>query len=164
MQQLDEDLLNKITYTPECQATFRQYKGKLTEEVLTLLIPAILIGLILLGIGLVMRSDLAFFMLIIVPLGVALSMLFLTGLPNAIKDLKAKKLNIETDTFLKLHMTVDKKAAAKYEGEFQHAGKINVPADRITSIQSNTKVYIIKAAHTGFVIDIVPIDKVKNKL
>lgn len=32
MSTLDEDLLNKITYHPECQATFRKYKERLKKE------------------------------------------------------------------------------------------------------------------------------------
>lgn len=162
MKTLDENLLNKITYQPDCQATFRKYRGKLLEPVLIATIAPAVIYVLLFLIYLVMWRHFWVFMLLFFSIGFSTSLIFLASLPVAFKDLKAKELIIETDVFLKGYTLPDPKAKAVYEGDFENAGRIIVPPVSIGGLKPNEKVYIVKAKHTNFILDIVPVDKMKD--
>lgn len=167
IQPLDEDLLNEITYSPECQATFKKYKGKL---IWTILINSlIVIGVV----GFIFRNfsstfeflenthapDLMFFLFFALMLFLVYHGFFaLKSVLYSIKDLIKNKLDVRPDIFVKA-VVKQTSNGTKYFGLFQEQGEVAVPAFSISTLKKETKVYIIRAAYSKTLLDIVLGDK-----
>lgn len=166
MSALDEDLLNRITYSPECQATFRKYKGKIILKIVQIIGVNILVGLIPLFFIVSGKSnfDFSFFC--------NTFLLFLTSvslypqtflLPILIRDFNIKKLEIKTDFYLNRIVKEKSDTEVEYIGIFQEAGEIlNISEEIIKQLKRNTKVYIVRTVFSKTLLDIIPADKIDH--
>lgn len=160
MEILDEGLFQAILNDSECKATFQKYKGELLFRVWGFAVFQILLSAFVGYQFYTMNEDVE--STYAIPLFLFIAgcywILCIRFILHGLEDLNLKKLEIKSDVFIKStsKQTLD---GVIYLGVFQDQGEVSIPAYSITKFSKNTKVYILRAAYTKTLVDIIPIDR-----
>lgn len=165
-QLLDEDLCNKITYHPECQATFRAYKKILRSKILIVVLMLVffvtvstktIYELITEGGTIEVGMPKDFMHLVVGFFVIAAFILLGYLLIVSIRDLLALKLDIVED----IVRTITPSDNNDYYIEFEKSGTLyassSVPNKKIPL---DKKVYVIRTIYSKTLLDVIPIENI----
>jgi hypothetical protein len=162
MSILDEELLKKIRFSSECQASAKQYRGSLLVELVWNGLASTLLGTIIFFAGFTVfyknfgTSSLNMITLASFGFGIYYFFKLLTKFLKALLDLLNNKLDITQDVFLSLYLEEDQ----SYAIVFKYAGSLPIIRERLKKFPKNTDVYVIRAAYSKNLLDLIPIDTV----
>lgn len=162
MDILDEDETKKITYSPECQATFNKYKNTLIEQIVWSTIGFIIVIVALYGFSIFMKSNLLIPMKFLIIFWLLVGMIFLVStiyMITGISDLKKGKLVIYKDTLIKI-TTKKEKNATVFFAELEAFGVVELPLRSARNVAAGTVVYVVLTGSSRTLLDIIPVDRV----
>ncbi|MDC0231432.1 hypothetical protein OAK19_05650 [Aureispira] len=176
MTVLDENIVNRLKYTPTCQHTLRKYKKQILPKVFIYLFFTILFSVFAYEFNIFIEGQsnnikfqeqasgasadingLLAILFLIIPIGVCF---FFFRLWLYIKDYTDNKLYITEDLYMNY---IGSKEGKKLIAQFQDHEDIDLRDfldHPFTALNKNTPVYIVKTSISKTLLDIVPIDEV----
>jgi len=169
MEILDDEVIKKITYSPTCQETFKEYRGVMTMRIIGYSTGAILCGLALFWLLNTfeiedLMEELAFY---VFGAAITSTIVFSFIAINAIMDLVSNKLNIRQRIFLGVEIGSDSNtgkndAYGGYVVKFEDCLPIKLPEPnpKFWSIPKNTEVYVVQTSVSNTLLDIIPVNEI----
>jgi len=166
MNILDDELLDKIRQSSDCLATAEKYRSSLIIESVWNGVGSILLLIV----------NITYFIVLILPVltgefelnlysiytfGAWFFIIYyffkiLNTFKNAVLDLLNNKLDISQDVFLSLSLEKDQ----SYAIVLKDAGSLPIIRDRLKKFKKNTVVYVIRAAYSKNLLDLIPVNTI----